>query len=172
MQTTHSWYELASGYCFHRQIWPNIYVCFTQRGNKNPQTKALVKGVFVQQHSWSAPRYPHPALPLGAVPPHLQLELGLRWRVDLQAPPDIPAELWHWQGADRTGQRGTTGQPKLVFILPARSVAGAGLKWREANEHILEDLPCELINTPLIKSTLYNVKGLKWSGKYSAGTQS
>lgn len=75
------------------------------------------------------------------------------WRVDLQAPPDIPAELWHWQGADRTGQRGTTGQPKLVFILPACSVAGAGLKWREANKNILEDLPGEPINTPLTKST-------------------
>lgn len=79
MQTALSWYELASGYCFHREIRPNIYICFTQRGNKHPQTKALVKGVFVQQHSWSAPRYPHPELPLGAVLPHLQSKLGLQW---------------------------------------------------------------------------------------------
>lgn len=94
------------------------------------------------------------------------------WRGDLQVPPDIPAELWHWQGVDRTGQRGATGQPELVCILPARSVAGAGLKWRDANKLILEGLPCEPINTPLTKSTLCNVKGLKWSGKYRAGTQS
>lgn len=148
MQTAHSWYELASGYCFHKEIWPNIYISFTQRGNKNPQTKALVKGVFVQQHSWSAPRCPHPALSLGAVPPHLQWHWACDgWRVDLQAPPDIPAELWHWQRVDRTGQRGATGQPKLVFILPARSLAG--LKWRLTNKHVLEGLPCEPINTLL-----------------------
>lgn len=97
---------------------------------------------------------------------------GHGWRVDLQAPPDIPAELWHSQGQDSTGQRGATGQPQLVFLLPARSVAGAGLKWRDANKRILESLLCGPINTPLLKSSLYNVKGLKWSGKYRSGTQS
>lgn len=171
MQTAHGWCELASGYCFHREIWPNIYICFSQRGNKkNPKQKLLWRECLsssIPDLQWGTHTLCCPwelFLPTCTRSPPCHA-----WRVDLQAPPDIPAELWHSQGEDSTGQRGTTGQPKLVFILLAHSVAGAGLKWREAN--ILEGLPCEPINTPLLRSALYNVKGLKWSGKYRAGTQ-